>query len=52
MDPEEPCYCEHERKWHDACSQCDCPWYLSPENEGARKRWRADQRARKRREAN
>lgn len=27
--PDEPCICEHERKWHNACSKCPCPFFLS-----------------------
>lgn len=51
MDPEERCHCGHERKWHDACSQCNCPWFIAPANRGARKRWLADRRTRRLAEA-
>lgn len=44
MDPEELCHCGHERKWHDSCSKCSCPWFLTPGNAGALKRWKADRR--------
>lgn len=44
------CRCGHERAWHDACSRCDCPWFLRPDNDGAVKRWDADRRKRRRTE--
>lgn len=28
MDPDEPCQCTHERKWHNACSLCPCAYFL------------------------
>lgn len=28
MDPDEKCRCKHERKWHDSCSKCACPFFL------------------------
>lgn len=42
MDPEEPCKCGHQRKWHDSCSRCFCPVFL-PLTASARdvKVWRA-----------
>lgn len=48
MDPDELCHCGDERKWHDPCSRCDCPWFLAPDNEGARGRWETDRKARAR----
>jgi hypothetical protein len=30
MHPDEPCRCGHERKWHDSCSKCLCPFFLDP----------------------
>lgn len=29
MDPKELCRCGHEREWHDACSKCFCPFFLT-----------------------
>jgi hypothetical protein len=45
---EELCRCGHERAWHDACSKCDCPWFVARDNDGAVKRWNADRLKRRR----
>lgn len=29
MDPDEKCLCKHERKWHDSCSKCPCPFFIT-----------------------
>lgn len=44
------CRCGHGREWHDPCSQCFCPFFLDPENEGPVKRWEREKRGRERRE--
>ena len=46
MNPEDPCACGHERKWHDGCSRCPCPWFCPPDAPAAvRRAWRADRKA-------
>lgn len=46
MSPDDLCECGHERAWHDACSKCDCPWFLTAGETGPLKRWRRDRKAR------
>jgi hypothetical protein len=51
MDPEDPCICRHERKWHAACSQCWCPWFCRADAPtDVKKAWRADGAVRKAKE--
>lgn len=51
MNPEERCKCGHERKWHNACSKCPCPFFLAGSHPPAVVReWKAAGRERRKAE--
>jgi hypothetical protein len=35
VNPDDPCLCKHERKWHNSCSKCPCPVFVSKDAKAA-----------------
>ena len=52
MDPDEPCRCSHERKWHNSCSKCLCPFFVAkgPTNADVVRAWKTERKVRELRE--
>jgi hypothetical protein len=37
MTPDERCHCGHERRFHDPCSICECPFFRPAERVKAKR---------------